>query len=473
MSLSHILARRLDHEKTVRAGFAVALLAIMAIAAFSYYVFMVLERSAGLIDHTHEVQINLAEADAVYSRARTRWRVYVTDGNPAALAGYMADAAALPDRIANLAILVSDNPEQLRRAETLREMIAAEFASTDQLVARKRAGELEDKAEIFSVLSRSRPAVARINSLLQQMADAEELLLSYRRKESQRQSTLARLVVGVGTTLSVAMLLFAYYLLMRQMHQLREAQQSIGRLNAQLQKRSESLEASNKELESFSYSVSHDLRAPLRAISGYARMLEEDQGPRLDDDGRRHLAVVCAEADRMGLLIDDLLAFSRLGREPVKAGLTDMDALVREIVDEVRRTAPPALSIEAAPLPAARGDRALLRQVWINLISNAVKYSGKCAQPQVRISGLRDGDRMIYRIEDNGAGFDMRYYDKLFGVFQRLHSMHEFPGTGIGLAIVQRVVSRHGGRVWAEGEPGRGAVFYFSLPVESDSREQH
>lgn len=233
-------------------------------------------------------------------------------------------------------------------------------------------------------------------------------------------------------------------------------------LESRVQQRTAELEASNKELESFSYSVSHDLRAPLRAVDGYARMLEEDYGARLDDEGRRLLGVVRGASVRMGQLIDDLLAFSRLGRqEPVRRPL-DMTALVREVLAEMG-----AARVELAVLPAASADAALLSQVWSNLLGNAVKYSGKRADARVEVGGREAPAETVYWVRDNGVGFDMRYADKLFGVFQRLHRADEFPGTGVGLAIVQRVVARHGGRVWAESRPGEGACFYFSLPREA------
>jgi PAS domain S-box-containing protein len=235
--------------------------------------------------------------------------------------------------------------------------------------------------------------------------------------------------------------------------------------------RTEQLEAKNKELESFSYSVSHDLRSPLRAISGYTRLLEEDHGAHLDEEAKHWLNVVRSEAGRMAELIDDLLAFSRLGREHFKSATIDMMALAQEVTQQLRPAAVPATRIEMDSLPRASGDRAMLRQVWVNLIGNAIKYSAKCGQPCVRISGKKLQDETVYRIEDNGVGFDMRYYHKLFGVFQRLHSMEEFAGTGIGLAIVQRIVTRHRGRVWAESEPGRGAIFYFSLPCGGNDNE--
>jgi PAS domain S-box-containing protein len=232
-------------------------------------------------------------------------------------------------------------------------------------------------------------------------------------------------------------------------------------LNSQLQAYSVRLEAINRELEGFSYSVSHDLRAPLRAINGFASMLEEDHAAQLDAEGRRLLGVVRTNADAMARLIDDLLAFSRLGKVAFDGAPVDMAALVREVLTERGSDA----GVEIGDMPVAYGDRALLKQVWANLIDNAVKYSSNVAAPSIRVSGfVHDGGDTEYRIDDNGAGFDMRYYDKLFGVFQRLHAASEFPGTGVGLAIVQRIVARHGGRVWGEGRPGAGATFHFRLP---------
>ena len=216
------------------------------------------------------------------------------------------------------------------------------------------------------------------------------------------------------------------------------------------------------ELESFSYSVSHDLRAPLRAVDGYARMLEEDYGERLDAEGRRLLGVVRDSATRMGRLIDDLLAFSRLSRQEPARRTVDMNALVTDAIAEVR--AGSTARIETAALPGAQADPAMLKQVWVNLIGNALKYSSKRTDARVEIGGREEGGQRLYWVRDNGAGFDMRYAEKLFGVFQRLHRAEEFPGTGVGLAIVHRVVTRHGGRIWAESKPGDGACFHFSLP---------
>ena len=238
---------------------------------------------------------------------------------------------------------------------------------------------------------------------------------------------------------------------------------------AQLQKHADELQALNEELESFSYSVSHDLRSPLRAVIGYTRALEEDYASRLDTEGLRLLSVVVSEASRMGDLIDDLLAFSRLGRKPMISGSVDMTAMAREVAAEQAKAAGAAPSvIDIADLPLVRGDRALLRQVWVNLISNAIKYSSKKSDPLIRVWSTPEDGRVAYHVSDNGVGFDMQYSGKLFGVFQRLHASTDFAGTGVGLAIVKRIVKRHGGTVWAEAAPGAGATFSFSLPIDTN-----
>lgn len=240
-------------------------------------------------------------------------------------------------------------------------------------------------------------------------------------------------------------------------------------LEAQVSQRTQALESSNAELESFSYSVSHDLRAPLRAIHGFARILLEDHGTRLDPEAQRLLGVIDQNTRRMGQLIDDLLAFSRLGRTEISTGRVDMQELARAVADEIGRaevTRNGGLTIEVDPLPPAQGDRALLRQVMSNLLQNAAKFTRDRADARIQIGSRPNGSQTVYFVKDNGAGFDPRYADKLFGVFQRLHSVEEFEGTGVGLAIVKRIVQRHGGTVWAEGRLEQGATFYFSLPAK-------
>lgn len=229
-----------------------------------------------------------------------------------------------------------------------------------------------------------------------------------------------------------------------------------------------SLQQLNRELESFTYSVSHDLRAPLRIIDGYADILLEDYETQLDQGGVNVLQTIKSNARRMGRLIDDLLDLSRLGRKDLEKARIDMDKLVRRIIhDQHERHQWTNPVIDIADLPPAKADESLIEQVWINLLSNAVKYSSQKETPRIEISAEVTPDEIIYCIKDNGVGFDMRYVDKLFGVFQRLHKVTEFEGTGIGLALTHRILMRHRGRIWANAIPGEGATFYFSLPNDS------
>ncbi|MDO3642799.1 response regulator [Mucilaginibacter sp. L3T2-6] len=240
------------------------------------------------------------------------------------------------------------------------------------------------------------------------------------------------------------------------------------RVNQDLQKSNAELKAVNRELESFSYSVSHDLKAPLRAINGFAQMLEEDHSADLNAEGKRLLSVIQENAKGMGVMINDLLEFSRLGRkDTVKTGV-DMNELFNSALTEINSITTHNARIDIQPLPTANADRALLYRVAINLLSNAIKYSSKSDSPVVMIYSEQNDAYFIYVVADNGVGFNNEHAGKLFGIFQRLHSKAEFDGTGIGLALVKRIINKHGGEVWATGELNKGAKFYFSLPKQAD-----
>jgi signal transduction histidine kinase len=242
-------------------------------------------------------------------------------------------------------------------------------------------------------------------------------------------------------------------------------------LEQSIQDRTIELEATNKELEAFSYSVSHDLRAPLRSIDGYSRVMLEDYGDKLDDEAKRLLNIIVRNAVRMGHLIDDLLAFSRIGKQNLTKVKLNMDSITAAVTDEQKAQQGKA-QINIKPMLEVEGDSSMLKQVLTNLISNALKYSNKKERPEIEIGSYRENGNNVYYVKDNGAGFDMQYYDKLFGVFQRLHSGNEFEGTGVGLALVHRIVTKHGGMVWAEGKVDKGATFYFSLPVSTENQSQ-
>jgi PAS domain S-box-containing protein len=246
----------------------------------------------------------------------------------------------------------------------------------------------------------------------------------------------------------------------------KQREEQVRGLNQQLGRRSVELESSNKELEAFAYSISHDLRAPLRHIVGFGELLQRGASANLDDKGRRHLTMILDSAKRMGALIDDLLAFSRIGRAETRHSMVSFEHLVKEVQSEVwRETEGRNFQWKIGPLPDLYGDRSMLKVALVNLISNAIKFTRTRTKAEIEIGcSDKQTDGIVVFIRDNGVGFDMKYVDKLFGVFQRLHKMDEFEGTGIGLATVQRIIHRHGGRVWAEGQVGSGATFYLSFP---------
>jgi len=254
----------------------------------------------------------------------------------------------------------------------------------------------------------------------------------------------------------------------------KKAAEEIAKLNSELEERvlmrTEQLKKSVEEMEAFSYSVSHDLRAPLRGIIGFANILEEDYASKLDDEAKRITSIIKKNTSRMGQLIDDLLTFSRTGRQELIKTSVDSNIMVQGIIDELNlNRSGKAISWIVHPLPLVTADMSAMKQVWINLISNAVKYSGNAPGPTIEIGSINKNGSTTFFIKDNGVGFDEKYMAKLFKIFQRLHTTEEFEGTGIGLAIVDKVVSKHGGKVWAEAALNKGATFYFSLPGDSDN----
>jgi light-regulated signal transduction histidine kinase (bacteriophytochrome) len=234
--------------------------------------------------------------------------------------------------------------------------------------------------------------------------------------------------------------------------------------NEEIAMQNDQLQELNMELQAFSYSVSHDLRSPLRSVIGYSKVLEEDFKEKLNEEGKRVLSVIQKNALRMNNLIGDLLEFSKLGRKELRKSEIDIEKLLRNILGEISNSIQHKTEFRLNSLPSICADSNLLSQVWINLISNAIKYSAKKKTPIVEIGSHVEGSEIVFYVKDNGAGFDMNYVDKLFGVFQRLHKVEEFEGTGVGLALVKRIVVKHGGRVWAEAKVDEGATFYFSLP---------
>ncbi len=246
----------------------------------------------------------------------------------------------------------------------------------------------------------------------------------------------------------------------------KKTEQTILSLNKMIDHNLEEIKFINKELESFSYSISHYLRAPLRAVQGYANVLEEDFSKYLDEEGKKTIASINRNSQKMGTLIEDLLTFSRLGRKEMIIDHVDIESIVKETISDIREQNPADKTIfNLGSLLPVLGDKTLLKRVWQNLISNAHKYSRNSPSPTIQIGSFKDDHEIMYYIKDNGMGFNMDHYDKLFGVFERLHVGEEFEGTGVGLAIVQRIVIRHGGKIWADAKINEGASFYFTIPL--------
>jgi light-regulated signal transduction histidine kinase (bacteriophytochrome) len=243
----------------------------------------------------------------------------------------------------------------------------------------------------------------------------------------------------------------------------KSADEQIRLLNSHLSKNIVQLEQTNDELEAFSYSVSHDLRSPLRIVNGNAHILEEDYGDKLDDEAKNVIGKIKNNVARMNLLIEDLLTLAKIGQRGLSKNNVKMGQLVNDVINEINSSTPNNADIKIGDLPDVTGDASLLHQVWQNLISNAIKYSSKKTNPEVQIGTVSNDKGVVYFVRDNGSGFDMKYAAKLFGAFQRFHTADEFEGTGIGLAIVKRIISKHGGAIWADSKPDEGATFFFTI----------
>ncbi len=243
-----------------------------------------------------------------------------------------------------------------------------------------------------------------------------------------------------------------------------EKVRSLTDLNEKLDREKEKLKDANKELDSFAYSVSHDLRVPLRAVDGFSRILIEDYEDKLDEEGKRLINIIRGNTLKMGQLIDDILQLSRVSRQDIKKSEIDMESLVRNIFEELKSSNNRNIQLEVKHLPPAYADRTLIQQILVNLISNSIKFTRPRETAVIKVGAEKGEDENIYYVRDNGVGFDMNYVNKLFGLFQRLHGQEEFEGTGVGLSIVQRIIRRHGGRVWGEGKVGEGATIYFTIP---------
>ena len=401
-------------------------------------------------------------------------RGYIITGDERLLEERKEIKDAVLEDIGALRQLTPDNPELQRRLDQLDPLIVSrtDFGEQTILVRRERGFSVAGQMIATGI---GIQLTENINHRLKEMRDDAYAMLLHRQKESSAVSTTTFLLLPLGVYLSLTILFLELFFLNAGIGEQAQAEKKLraslkevtdlqDALEQRVAERTAELETANKELEAFSYSVSHDLRAPLRAVDGFSQAVLEDYGAQLPQEGRRDLQTIREGAQRMGVLIDDLLTFSRLSRSLLNKQEVNAGALVRHVVDELNsQREGRQVEIRIGDLPACQGAPALLNQVWVNLLSNALKYTRHRQSAVIEIGCKPEPDENVYFVRDNGAGFDMRYADKLFGVFQRLHRLDEFEGTGVGLAIVQRIIHRHGGRIWAEAALDRGATFYFTL----------
>jgi signal transduction histidine kinase len=440
------LAMKLYINRRILWGLIVSITIIVGVGILSYWYFLSLTASTQWANHARRVLQNVEEVRSMLVLVENSQRGYSLTGDENFRKSFDRNLVNLDALVNELGSSTIDNPIQQTNIDALRPLIQQQVNLTKQA--------LTDMKTIVDNETRS-----KVQEVLNDIREEEQSLILTRSLAVQRgfyRFVFAFLGLILMTVLALCGLIWLINA------------NSRSRTIAELKLREAELETKkiNKDLESFSYSVSHDLRAPLRSINGYSQILIEDYSDKIDAEGVRLLGVIIANAKRMGQLIDDLLEFSRLGRQEIRKATTNVTEQVRHISSELlEREGDRKIDLTVGELGMASMDGNMMRQVWINLIGNALKYSRNTTIAKIEIGKLDEKNEIVFFVKDNGAGFDMAYVQKLFGVFQRLHKNNEFEGTGVGLALVKRIIDRHGGRIWAEGKVGEGATFYVALPV--------
>ncbi len=447
-------------ERRILVGFCLVFAGILVISAVSYRNMTVLLRNSHQDTRSHELIQLLIGMGIRLDEAEDGHRRYLVTGDESYLKPHEILTKRLPEYLRYVRELTHEDPAQGERVALLDDLVQRQLDAERAAVALRRETGFEGVRGI-ALAGVAKGELDAFHRIQTQMEQDENRSIHRRVIESAAMTRNTIVLLGTGGLLLFVLLASVYYLIR---HDITERR----RVAAELARRGELLGAANKELEAFSYSVSHDLRAPLRHIDGYASLLEKSTVHALDDKAKRYLQTISESAKRMGQLIDDLLIFSRMGRQEMLHTRVDLDQLIASVLHDLR----PDLQQRdivwtISALPEVKGDPAMLRQVFSNLISNAIKFTATKPSAAIEIgSDQRNADEIVIFVRDNGVGFDMQYAGKLFGVFQRLHRADEFEGTGIGLANVRRIIHRHGGRTWAEGALGQGATFSISLPTK-------
>jgi len=441
-----------------------ALLIMLGIGLLSFRSTMRDAEDREWVTHTHLVLEKLQGVLIDVTQAETGQRGYMLTGEDRYLEPYREGLNRVQQDIKELRDLTSDNTRQQEAIQRLEPLITARLAGMDERIeVRKRSG-LMAGIEAVVRANGGEHLMKPIRVQIVEMRETEERLLGRRLETAAAGTRKVKAVIVLGNALGLLILLVAGVVIHREAGRRNLAEQELRQANGHLEQRTTELSDANSELESFSYSVAHDLRAPLRQISGFSNVLVQDYGPRLDAEALRYLEKVQDGARKMGRLVDDLLCLSKIGRQELLLQATPLDSLLRQAIEELApECSGRKVEWQIGGLFTTDCDPGLMKQVFVNLLSNAVKYTGKREQAVIQVGQLMQNDRRVIFVRDNGAGFEMQYVGKLFGVFQRLHKARDFEGTGVGLAIVQRIIRKHGGRIWAEAELDQGATFFFTL----------
>ena len=457
------MVRNLSLDKKIRIGLVTSLIFLLMISIISVGIMYNLNENAKMVEHSHEVILTIEEALSLIKDAETAMRGYIYTSNKAFLNHYYNCEKHLPAALSKLESLTNEDKEQIIRSLELRDLCWTKLVAIREIVKLQENNDFKGVAKFINE-GTVRMLMDRIRYKTKELKTHEQYVLINRKRDTRISENLTYIIIGSGNFLAWIISFGALYYINKELQQRQLAEKT-------LQEKQTALESANTELEAFSYTISHDLRSPLRAIAGFSQILEDDYKSLLDNEGVRILKIITDNTNKMGRLIDDMLDFSRLNRQEVAYHTVNMNELVAEVINELQMSGWKKMpTLEIQNLPSALGDRALLHQVWINLISNAFKYSSKKSDPKVEIGFMKSPDNQYFYVRDNGAGFDEKYKDKLFGLFQRLHSMKEFEGNGVGLAIVQRIIFRHGGYIKAEGKLKEGATFKFYIPIADERR---
>ena len=448
------------------ATLSVALAILIVVGVLSYRKLLQETSNQQWVNHTHLVLETLDAVDFDVVNAETWQRGFLITGDGQFLQLYAQARTRLDEDLDNVGDLTVDNPEQQVALSNLRVLIAEKTNSMQNRIGLRQEAGLQAASDSMEE-EHVQQAALEVRAAISTMKTAEKKLLDERTRAAERGSRTVERLIILGNLVAFVFL-FAGGMIIRNEFVKRVAAEQVAL------KQGQELAASNKELEAFCYSVSHDLRAPLRGIDGFSQALIEDYGNQLDEQGRDYLIRVRAGTQRMGMLIDDLLNLSRLTRAELQRGTVNLSSMANLVANDIVSTqAGRKVEVNIAPNLTANADPRLMRIVFENLLGNAWKFTSKAPHPRIEVGSAPHNGSPAYFVKDNGAGFNPEYASRLFGAFQRLHRADEFPGTGIGLATVQRIIHRHGGQIWAKSNPGKGATFYFTLDPSNHMEARH